>query len=140
MDIAAGHVRAFYLFDVADTIDLANTASVGGQGLAPVDIPLRQHASSAYLQFPVPPLVARLADADVAGLQGSVRVKLFDYGVISLRLSFPASGSWEQLFSLSEHVRRSDALAQYAHDVVMRIAADLGTALDDPHPPLIEDY
>ncbi|MEO9170527.1 MAG: hypothetical protein ABI282_05340 [Candidatus Baltobacteraceae bacterium] len=140
MDIASGLVRAYFLFDVADTIDLANIRTTGGSGLAPADLPLRTHASSAYLQFPVPPLVARLPDAVIGDLAGTVRVKLFDYGVISLRLSFPANGSWEHLFSLSERLRRNEPVAHYAHETVLSIIDDLGAALDDPHPALIEDY
>lgn len=140
MDIAEGYVRAFYLFDVADTIDLSAISAVSGQGLERATIPLRQHSSNAYLQFPVPPLTARLPDVRVGGLDGTVRVKLFDYGVISLRLSFPANGTWEQLSSLADVVRRSDTLSRYALDIVTQVMEDLGAALDDPHPPLVEDY
>ncbi len=140
MDIVSGFVRAFYLFDVADTIDLKSLRTVGGEGLAKADIPLRPHASSAYLQFPVPPLVARLSDAEISGLRGTVRVKLFDYGVISLRLSFPANGSWDQLFALSDRIRKDDSLVRYAQETVARITDELRGALDDPHPPLMEDY
>ena len=140
MDIVSGYVRAFYLFDVADTIDLKRLRTVGGEGLAQADIPLRPHASSAYLQFPVPPLVARLADAEISGLRGTVRVKLFDYGVISLRLSFSANGSWEQLLALSDRLRKDESVFRYAQETVERITEELNEALDDPHEPLMEDY
>ena len=88
MKIAAGAVRAFYLFDVADTIDLAALRTVEGEGVTPADIPLRAHQSSSYLQFPTPPLVARLPDGTLDDLAYTVRAKFFDYGVISLRYSF----------------------------------------------------
>jgi hypothetical protein len=140
MDIVSGYVRAFYLFDVADSIDLARLRTVGGEGLAQADIPLRPHASSAYLQFPVPPLVARLSDTEISGLRGTVRVKLFDYGVVSLRLSFSADGSWEQLFALSDRLRKDESVIRYARETVTRIIDELGDALDDPHDPLMEDY
>ena len=140
MDIDSGFIRAFYLFDVADTIDLMRLRTVGGQGLSPADIPLRPHSSSAYLQFPVPPLGARLADAEVAGLHGTVRVKLFDYGIISLRLSFPAEGTWDQLVALAERLRKDQSVVRYARETVARIVEELGKALDDPHAPLVEDY
>lgn len=140
MDIRVGQIRAFYLFDVADSIDLANISAVGGQGLAPADIPLRAHSSTAYLRFPAPPLAARLPDAQLAGLVGAVRVKLFDYGVISLRLSFPANGTWEELVALCERLRRSDELPSYAQATVSQIIEDIKPALDDTHVPLIEDF
>ena len=140
MKIAAGAVRAFYLFDVADTIDLASLRTVEGEGLAPADIPLRPHHTTSYLQFPTPPLVARLPDVQFGELAGTVRVKVFDYGVISLRLSFPASGTWEDVETVARTVRRNDAIARYATAAIERICNELAGALDDRHPALIEDY
>src|SRR5215469_1356022 len=105
LEIAAGSVRAYYLFDVADTIDLAQMTVLGGDERAPAELPLRPHTSPAYLQFPVPPMVATLAEADVGDLHCTVRLKFFDYGVMSLRLTFDAAGTWNDLFSLAERVR-----------------------------------
>src|SRR5689334_20474706 len=140
MNIAAGAIRAFYLFDVADTIDLGALRTVEGEGVFPKDIPLRPYASTAYLQFPVPPLVARLPDARFGKLTCSVRAKFFDYGVISLRFSFPFEGSWENLQAAANELRRSEEIARYASGTVARISEELGSALDDPHRALIEDY
>ncbi len=140
MEISAGAIRLYFLFDVSDTIDLRSLRLIEGEGLAPADIPLRQHASPAYLQFPVPPLVARLPDALLDGLHATVRVKFFDYGVISLRLSFDARGSWDDLADLAARIRRSDAFLRYASSAVTRICDELGSALDDRHEPLVEDY
>jgi hypothetical protein len=140
LGVANGAVRAYYLFDVADTIDLANMRTLGGQGLSPADFPLRQHTSAAYLQFPVPPLVARLPDAEVGDLHCEVRVKLFDYGVISLRLTFEAKGTWNDLFGLAERVRSDERIAQFAEDMSKHVCDEISGALDDRHAPLIEDY
>jgi hypothetical protein len=140
MKIVAGAVRAFYLFDVSDTIDLAALRTVEGEGLAPADIPLRPHQTNAYLQFPVPPLVARLPNAHFDDLECTVRAKFFDYGVISVRLSFAANGTWDDLAGVAATVRRNEAIARYAHDVVTRICDELNESLDDRHTALIEDY
>ncbi|MGC2243728.1 MAG: hypothetical protein WBA06_08885 [Candidatus Aquilonibacter sp.] len=140
MKIAAGAVRAFYLFDVADTIDLAALRTVEGEGVAPADIPLRAHQTNSYLQFPTPPLVARLPDGTLDNLAYTVRAKFFDYGVISLRYSFSLSGAWEELEAAATHVRRNEELLRHAKATIARICDELGAALDDPHSPLIEDY
>jgi hypothetical protein len=140
MKIVSGAVRAFYLFDVADTIDLAALRTIEGEGLAPADIPLKPHASSAYLQFPAPPLAARLSDVTFGDLACSVRAKFFDYGVISIRFSCPVSGNWSDLEDLANRLRRSDEISAYAARTVDRICDELGTALDDRHQPLMEDY
>ncbi|MGC2130656.1 MAG: hypothetical protein WA629_11230 [Candidatus Aquilonibacter sp.] len=140
MKIAAGAVRAFYLFDVADTIDLGALRTVEGEGVAPADIPLRAHQTSSYLQFPTPPLVARLPDGTLNDLTYTVRAKFFDYGVISLRYSFSLSGAWEELEAAATHVRRNEELLKHAKTTIARICDELGAALDDPHSPLLEDY
>ena len=139
MKIAAGAVRAFLLFDVADTIDLRALRTVEGEGVAQADLPLRTLASP-YLLFPTPPLVARLADGSLGGLQYSVRAKFFDYGVISLRFSFPVTGSWEELEATALRVRRNDELVAAAKTLIERICTDLGDALNERHPALMEDY
>lgn len=140
MDIASGAVRVYLLFDVADTIDLARLRTIEGEGLERADLPLRPHKSSAYLQFPAPPLVARLADTELADRRCAVRVKLFDYGVISLRLSFEARGDWARIADLCESVRRDERISAYAHATVMRVCDELGGALAARHTPLVEDY
>lgn len=140
MEIASGALRAYYLFDVADSIDLATLRTISGEGLAPADIPLRQHKSPAYLQFPVPPLVARLDDMRLDNEAWNVRAKLFDYGVISLRLTLPISGTWQSAIERSIEMRNDERLLAYASDTVERICAELGAALDDRHTPLVEDF
>jgi hypothetical protein len=139
LGIAAGTVRAYYLYDVADTIDLAKMSAFGGDKRAPAALPLRRHAPP-YLQFPVPPLVANLGEATFDGLRADVRVKLYDYGVISLRLIFPIRGSWSDLIALTERARSDERIVKFAESMVTRICNEYAHALDDRHPPLVEDY
>jgi hypothetical protein len=139
LEVAAGAVRAYYLFDVADTIDLAKMGALGGDNRAPAALPLRPHAPP-YLQFPVPPLVASLPDADLDGLRCSLRLKFYDYGVVSLRLSFPALGSWNDLLAVTERARSDERVLDFAQTTVERICDEYAHALDDRHPPLVEDY
>jgi hypothetical protein len=140
LEIATGAVRAYYLLDVADTIDLAAMGADTGKGLAPAEFPLRPHTSPAYLQFPLPPLVAQLPGTTIGDLHCDVRVKYFDYGVISLRLSFDAKGTWDELVALAERVRTDERVAHYAAAEGVRLCDEIGSVLDDRHEPLIEDY
>lgn len=139
LEIAAGAVRAYYLFDVADTIDLAKMGALGGDRRAPAALPLRPHAPP-YLQFPVPPLVASLPDAGVDDLRASVRLKFYDYGVVSIRLTFPAAGSWNDLTALTERARSDERILNFAQSTVERICDEYAHALDERHLPLVEDY
>ena len=142
LEIATGFVRAYYLLDVADTIDLASMGRDAAKGLAPAEFPLRPHTSPAYLQFPLPPLVGRLPEATIGDLRCDVRVKYFDYGVISLRLiSVQRDGNVETPWLPSpERVRTDERIAQYAAETGARLCDEIASALDDRHEPLIEDY
>ncbi|MBV8283410.1 MAG: hypothetical protein JO175_02110, partial [Candidatus Eremiobacteraeota bacterium] len=51
LEIAEGTIRAYYLFDVSDTIDLAQMTPLSGERRAAAELPLRPHTSPAYLQF-----------------------------------------------------------------------------------------
>ncbi|HEY1976173.1 MAG TPA: hypothetical protein VGG89_06505 [Candidatus Baltobacteraceae bacterium] len=140
LEIAEGSIRALYLFDVADTIDLAQMTALGGDSRAPAELPLRPHTSPAYLQFPVPPLVATLEPARIGELECAVRLKVYDYGVMSLRLSFDCSGTWNDLVALAERVRTDEKIARFAESAMARIRDEHPHAFDDLHTPLVEDY
>jgi hypothetical protein len=140
LEIASGAIRAYYLFDVADTIDLAAMSTLSGDTRAPAALPLRPHASTAYLQFPVPPMVATLPEAQLGELHCAVRLKLYDYGVMSLRLTFQAGNTWNDLFALADRVHADERILQFAKDTVLRIRDEYAHAFDDGHEPLIEDY
>lgn len=139
LQVAGGAVRAYYLFDVADTIDLEKLGSLGGETRAPAALPLWL-PTPPYLQFPVPPLVANLREAEIDGLRGWVRVKFYDYGVVSLRVSFQAAGSWNELIHLTDRARTDQRIAAYAQKTVETICDEHAHALERRHAPLVEDY
>lgn len=139
LEIAAGAVRAYFLFDVADSIDLGKAGALGGQTRAAAALPLRPQ-TQPYLQFPVPPLVANLAAYDVDGLRASVRVKFYDYGVLSLRLTVDARGTWNDLLTAVERMRGDERIASYAQATAVSVCDEYAEALDERHPPLVEDY
>jgi hypothetical protein len=140
MRVVSGAMRAFYLYDVADTIDLTRLRTVGGEGFSKADLPLRRHTSPAYLQFPTPPLAARLSSAQIDQFSAERRVKIFDYGVISIRLSIPYSGDLAGFVTLVNALRTNVALPALATKTCGEILDEIGEALDDQHEPLIEDY
>ncbi len=139
LDVAGGAIRAYYLFDVADTIDLIKVDALGGETRAPAALPLRRQAPP-YLQFPVPPVVANLPDADFDGIRSSVRAKFYDYGVISVCFTFPFTGTWNALDALAERARSDERILRFAESEVARICETCADALDERHTPLVEDY
>ncbi|MGA8534701.1 MAG: hypothetical protein WB615_11375 [Candidatus Tumulicola sp.] len=140
LEIASGAVRAYYLFDVADTIDLTIAGARGSESRGASELPLGPQTPSAYLQFPIPPLIVPLPDAEIAGLSCSVRLKAYDYGVMSLRLSFDAAGTWNALAVLADRIRTDDRVSAFAEATVLRFCNGHSSALGDRHTPLVEDY
>ena len=91
-----GQIFALYLFDVAEATDLkAAAADIGGgvrARLAP------KPATPSYVQYQKPPLLFEGTAVDIPSIDGfRVGFKLFDYGVISLRLTRDFDGTWPDL-------------------------------------------
>jgi hypothetical protein len=134
--IKIGAFHGYFLYDVADTIDLARLGSVAG-GSARAPLQLRREASSGFIEFPVPPVIVRRADAPSGA---GVRAKVFDYGVISVRLTLPFSGTWNEFAVFTRRMRGDPELPLLAQATLESLLADMAGALDEPHAPLSEDY
>src|SRR6266700_2284100 len=115
--IRAGQIVAFYLFDVAETIDLpAIPALVGGPAVAARLAP--KPATPAYVQYDKPPLSFEGHVIGASELDGfRVRFRAYDYGVISIALSRQFSGSWADLVSISPTLIESAELEQSAEQL-----------------------
>jgi hypothetical protein len=136
--IERGAFRAMFVYDVADTIDLGRLRTVRGAGVARAPLQLRREASSEFIQYPVAPLIVQLADLDQP--QAKVRAKIFDFGVVSLRITVPYSGSWEGFAALTRRLRADLALEAKARGALDEVLAEIAGMLDEPHPAIVEDY
>jgi hypothetical protein len=86
-EIRAAHIVAFYLFDVAESADLhAVPPLIGGPAIPARLAP--KPATPAYVQYEKPPLSF---DGEAVGCAAideyRVRVRVFDYGVVSVGLT-----------------------------------------------------
>jgi hypothetical protein len=136
--IAKGAFRAFFVYAVADAVDLRQIRTVRGEGFARAPLQLRREASSEFIQYPVAPLIVRLPDLEAYG--ASMRVKIFDYGVVSIRITVPFAGGWNDYAALTRRLRRDPSLEIAARAALEDMLGEIGGALDDPHDPLLEDY
>ena len=140
-DQETGFVHAFYLFDVAQAIDLGA-----------LRLRLRGDVRSARLEdkAPGPPAVRYLVPPLLCGgeafglpdLDGfRLRVKFYDYGVISLLLSQPFAGSWPGLVALGQNLIESEPLEQHATDFCARIVERVRASLSGIRPSFLsEDF
>src|SRR4029453_2663072 len=120
-DIARGAFHAYFVYDVADTIDLSKLQTIGGEGLKRAQLELKSVASPGDIQFVSPPLAAQLQKREVEGLEAGARVKLYEYGPVAIRLSFPFAGNWDEFAELTRALRRSEAPTRAASQVLGRV-------------------
>ena len=138
--IASGTFHACFVFDVADAIDLTQLAQIGGANAQPAPLRARPTPSPGNIQFAVPPLAAALPPISVGDHRGMSRVKIYDFGVISIRFSFPFAGPWQGFADLAASLRQDETLTAHARRLVAETLRESAAALDDPHEPLVEDY
>jgi hypothetical protein len=82
---------------------------------------------------------ATLGVAEIEGFR--LRVKFYDYGVVSLRLSRPFSGPWSDLVRLAQDFTESEPLEARAAEVCALVRAAVGDALTEGRPAMLdEDY
>jgi hypothetical protein len=139
--IRSGQIVAFYLFDVADTIDLQRVPGlVGGPAtearLAP------KPATPAYVQYDKPPLSFDGSAVGIPELEGfQVRLRTYDYGVVSVRLSRDFSGGWPDLLRVGQSLIESAEFEQRAEGVCRTLLGRLRPALTGARDVLLsEDY
>jgi hypothetical protein len=139
--IRSGVVTALYLFDVAQAIDLAVVKNRLGARAAIAKLDDKS-AGPPRLRYIQPPVVAdgeALGCRELDGFQ--VRVKFYDYGVISLMLSRPFQGTWADLVGLGQALIENEPLEQHAADACQQIVAAMAPALSGKrHAFLDEDY
>ena len=96
MEWLHGQIAATYQFDVAEAIDLRSAATAIGSSVRAKFAP--KPATPAYVRYQQAPLLFDGAGVDIPSIDGfRVGVKVFDYGIISLRLTREFHGSWPDL-------------------------------------------
>ena len=139
--ITSATLTAFYLFDVADQIDVAGLQSSIGGGAAAARLTPKSTAPP-YFQYSTPPVVVDGEALELPAVDGfKTRVKFFDYGVVSLALTRPFSGEWSDLIALSQQYIENEALEQRAEDVCRDICRRFTPAFTAARATyLSEDY
>jgi len=138
--IEVGALHAYFIYDVADTIDLHKLKDLGGGEFRQAQLQLRAVSSPSYIQFVIPPISAELTPTEIMGLQVQPRIKLYDYGTVSIRLSFAYSGSWSGFAQLARQLKQSEELQVFSNQLLKQTLTQAKEALNKEHDPLVEDY
>ena len=127
--INAASITAFYLFDVADEIDLARLQKEIGGGAAAARFAPKSGTPS-YLQYAIPPLIVDGGAVGIEEIQGfRARLKFFDYGVVSLALTRPFAGDWPELIALSQQFIDNDALERQSESACRAVVERSAVAM-----------
>jgi hypothetical protein len=138
--IRAGQIFALYLFDVAEAIDLNLAAARVSGGtrarLAP------KAPTPQYFQYQEPPILFDGHAIEGTPLEGfHAVVRVFDYGIVALRLSQPFAGTWSDLAATAQAFVENEKLERHAEQACRSLAGRLGDALKAPRQTLLsEDY
>lgn len=131
-----GSAVGLFLFDICEEMDLDRVRSILGarrlgEGL--------KHAAAEQLFFERPPVVE---DAQLPGEpRAQVRIKYYDYGVLSVLVDFPFEGEWDDLVSLSSQWISGSDLPKRAEEIARDRVARTKAALEKPYETwLSEDY
>jgi hypothetical protein len=138
-NIRQGWLHAYFVYDVADTIELAALKDIGG-GFQQAQLALRAMPSPGYIQFAIPPLSVDLPDEFVGNDKFAVRAKFYDYGVISIRLSTSYEGSWSEFAKLARRLGQSRELVELSKKVLTQLQKPAASAFKTTHIPFMEDY
>ncbi len=140
-EIRTAQIVAFYLFDVAETADLQAVATiVGGTAVRARLAP--KPATPDYVQYGTPPLSFDGEAVGVAEVDGfKSRVRVYDFGVVSVALMQPFSGSWQELLARSQALIENPELESQAEQIARQVTTRLRTAFVSPADHLLaEDY
>jgi hypothetical protein len=131
-----GSAVGLFLFDVCEEMRLDELRSILGarrlgEGL--------KHAAAEQLFFERPPVVE---DAQLGGHPNSqVRIKYYDYGVVSVLFEFPFAGEWPDLIALSCRWISETDLQSRAEAIIKEKFQRMRPALIKPYETwLSEDY
>lgn len=125
-----------FLFDVCEEVRLDELRNILGarrlgEGL--------KHAAAEQLFFERPPVVETLPFPGQS--QAQVRVKYYDYGVVSVLFEFPFAGEWPDLIALSSKWISGTDLPNRAEEIAKERVARTRPALVKPYDSwLNEDY
>ena len=138
--IASGWVTAFFLYDVAEAIDLAGVSRLIG-ATAPVRMAPKP-PTPPYLQYKHPPISIDGQAVGMGEIGGfHVRFKAFDYGVVSVALTRPVPATWDALLAEGLPWHDDARLAADAERFCRALVERLQPAILHPRTEFLsEDY
>jgi hypothetical protein len=139
--IRSAQITAFYLFDVAESIDLSRLSSLLQVNTEPARLSSKP-AIPSYVRYQTPPLQIEGGALGFSAFEGfHVRVKVFDYGVVSLSLWRSFVGGWDEVIRIAHRLSGESGLEAGAERLCREIVNRIRPALREPRERFLsEDY
>jgi len=136
-----GSFRVFVLYDVAEEIDLGRLCDLVGAQPVPSQ-PSFKHPTPEYVRFERPPVLEYPQPITLeSGEHFEVRIKYFDYGVVSIELQMAFENTWEELVSFASRWILAPELEARTSELLRPRLERAAAALTQPYSPrLNEDY
>jgi len=134
-----GSILVMMLYDVCEEIDLAVLQKqISGDRQASVF----KHATPEYVRFERPPIIEPVGSAVLpSGEQFSGTIRFYDFGVISVLLRTPFTGTWQEVQQLGSRLIGSNEVDRLVLTLVQDKVGALRSALRKPYERwLSEDY
>jgi hypothetical protein len=146
LKITNGIAMLYYCFDIGYEIQLKGLERIRGKRTKETFLSFTR-LTPPYIQYKVPPLLIRLGkrkiEIDGREFISSVDVKVYDFGVITIRFIVPISGNLTQLYELASLLTESRVLRKKAISEFLKIRADIIQAVVKPRQGAendLEDY
>ncbi len=139
--ITKGRFLIYHLFELAEEVDLTRLRQIWADSMVG-QLALRRNLPDA-IRFRDPPVILPLGARPLTSkLSGSVRAKVFDFGVCSIAWEITAPETWADLIVLSAELQDDNALESASRRVFNEVRSRALPACKDPIPEskLVEDY
>ncbi len=129
LKITKGSVMVYYCFDVANEIDTEHIQTVFGKKPEKGEIIL-ERLTPSYVQYTNPPLLIRLGKKKIGKFRMEAEVKLYEFGVITVRFWMPIKSSLKNLKTLSSQLINNKYLEREAKETVRKIKSEVQISIE----------
>ncbi|MBN2621525.1 hypothetical protein JXB22_10620 [candidate division WOR-3 bacterium] len=140
--VTNGFAMCYYCFDAGYEIPLSHIEKIRGK-TARRALLTCSRLTPSYIQYKVPPLLIRLGRKKVRineqEFSVTIDAKVYDFGVIVVRITIPISGSLEQLNDMSIMLNDCKALRKKAVTEFDKIIEDIQQVIIKPRMNSTED-
>src|SRR5579871_4887513 len=134
-----GSFWVFVLYDIAEEIELARLCDLVGAQPAPPQ-PSFKSPTPEYVRFERPPAIEYPPAISLeSGEEFKVRIKYFDYGVVSIELQMEFQADWDALVRFSNRWILAPELESRTSELLKPRLERAAAALKSPYGPRLSE-